>query len=266
MDKPAAYSMERATAFQEASVADAYRFRPAYPPAVFPLLATLIHDEPRRVLDVGCGTGFLARHLMKIAEHVDAVDISAVMIERGKRMPNGDHPRLRWLLGRAEDAPLTPPYALITAGESLHWMDWMVIMPRLRSLLSPNGMLAILELGNEPLPWGGELLQIIRRFSTIRDYQPLDLAEELEHCGLFERHGRQRTESVPFIQLLDEYIESFHGRASFSRERMSSADAAAFDEAVRKLVMAHCGSMVELSVYAEVTWGAPLANPRERKQ
>lgn len=261
MDKPAAYSMERATAFQETSVADAYRFRPTYPPAVFPLLATFIHDEPRRVLDVGCGTGFLARHLVEIADHVDAVDVSAKMIERGKRMPNGEHPRLRWLLGRAEDAPLATPYALITAGESLHWMDWPVVMPRFQSLLSPNGMLAILELGNDPVPWGGELLRIIKRFSTIRDYQPLDLAEELERRGLFERHGRQRTESVPFIQPLDEYIESFHGRASFSRERMTSSDAESFDHTVRELVAAYCENTVALHVYAEVTWGAPLARP-----
>lgn len=38
---------------------------------------------------------------------------------------------------------LDPPYALVVAGDSLHWMDWPVIVPRIRDVLSPNGSLGI---------------------------------------------------------------------------------------------------------------------------
>src|SRR5439155_17899141 len=103
---------------------EAYRSRPPYPDELFEILAGLISDEPRVVLDAGCGTGEIARPLLGRVDRVDAVDFSPAMIERGRRSPGGDHPNLRWIVGRAEDVPLAPPYALITAGASLHWMDW----------------------------------------------------------------------------------------------------------------------------------------------
>lgn len=82
---------------------EAYRHRPAYPPETFTILAGLISGESRRVLDVGAGTGNIARPLVEYVEQIDAVDFSHEMLEQGKRLPNGDHPRLRWLHGRIEE-------------------------------------------------------------------------------------------------------------------------------------------------------------------
>lgn len=65
MERPACYSQEYASAFGEASVVDAYAFRPPYPPQVFDVLARLLPAHPQRILDVGCGTGALARHLTR---------------------------------------------------------------------------------------------------------------------------------------------------------------------------------------------------------
>jgi trans-aconitate methyltransferase len=50
---------------------------------------------------------------------------------------------VNWQVAPIEMAHLYPPYALITAGESLHWMDWPVVMPRFRDALSPGGVVAI---------------------------------------------------------------------------------------------------------------------------
>lgn len=44
-------------------VAAAYRHRPPYPPATLDLLAALVVDAPRAVLDAGCGRGEPARPL-----------------------------------------------------------------------------------------------------------------------------------------------------------------------------------------------------------
>ena len=38
------------------------------------------------------------------------------MIRAGKSLLNGNHPNLRWIHGRVEEAPLRPPYDMITAG------------------------------------------------------------------------------------------------------------------------------------------------------
>src|ERR1051326_5118342 len=158
--KPAFLSPQIASAFQEPSVVRAYQYRPMYSAAVFDILAGLVVDQPRHVLDVGCGTGFLARHLVGRVEHVDAVDVSPAMIGAGKQLPRGNHAALTWILGRVEDAPLSPPYALITAGDSLHWMDWEVVMPRFAQMLTPHGVLAILGADQLPTPWDGDLLPI----------------------------------------------------------------------------------------------------------
>jgi SAM-dependent methyltransferase len=224
----------------------------------------LIADAPRRVLDIGCGTGGLARQLAawdvaSLVDHVDAVDVSEQMIAEGKRLPHGDHPRLSWMVGRAETVALQPPYALITAGDSLHWMDWYVLMPRLASLLTLGGYLAILGVGQLPTPWDKGLGPIIRRYSTIANYEPYDPPGDVERRGLFRRAGAQRTKPVSFTQRLEEYVESFHGRASFSRERMAPGQAAAFDAEVRALVAPFCREgVVELQVEVEVVWGKPL--------
>ncbi len=249
---------EHFASFQDPSVILSYQYRPPFPPEVFAVLSRLITESPRRVLDLGCGTGFVARELLPFVDAIDAVDVSAGMIEMGKGLPGGDDPRLRWILGRAEEAPLDPPYALVTAGDSLHWMDWPVLLPRLREMLTPGGYLAIFECGQEPPPWQAELLPVIQRYSTIRDYVPYKLIDELVRRGLYTVHGTHTTAPIPFTQSVVEYIASFHGRSSFSRERMAPADADAFDAAVRTLVMPYNPDNVTLSLVTTITWGKPL--------
>lgn len=257
--KPTFWSQENGTAFQDTSVVSAYEARPPYPDAVFDILASLLVDEPHKMLDVGCGTGFVARHMVGRVARIDAVDMSRKMIDQGTLLPNGDAESLQWIVGSAESVPLDPPYALITAGDSLHWMEWAVALPRFATLLTPNGCLAILGVGQLPTSWDDELLPILRRFSTIQNYHALNLVTELESRGLFKVSGRQTTAPVPFTQSLDAYIESFHGRASFSRERMNPRESEAFDDMVRTLVSGYSPRAVTLQVVTEVVWGKPLA-------
>jgi SAM-dependent methyltransferase len=257
-DRPAVLRPEVGEAFQFEGVASAYRHRPTYPPAVFDVLVGLIAGEPRAVLDLGCGTGNVARPLAPLVDRVDAVDVSAAMVEEGKLLPGGDHPRLTWIVGRAEDAPLRPPYALVTAGESLHWMDWDVVLPRMHDALTPGGLLAIVDVrfvGG----WGQEVVELLKRFSTVKEWRAgFDLVKVLEQRGLFREQGRTETAPVPFRQSVDEYVESFHARATLARERMGPDDAAAFDAALRRVVVDRGGEEVEFSVVGEVIWGNPL--------
>jgi 2-polyprenyl-3-methyl-5-hydroxy-6-metoxy-1,4-benzoquinol methylase len=76
---------------------------------------SLIADGPRTVLDIGTGTGAVARPLAPLVERVHAVDWSAAMIEEGRQLPGGDHPNLIWSVGPAETVALAPPYGLVTA-------------------------------------------------------------------------------------------------------------------------------------------------------
>jgi predicted TPR repeat methyltransferase len=66
--------------FRDQSVVDSYHFRPPYPEETFDILLSLLTDEPRAVLDVGSGSGDIARRLVDHVERVDAVDFSLPMI------------------------------------------------------------------------------------------------------------------------------------------------------------------------------------------
>jgi SAM-dependent methyltransferase len=258
LPKPEHLGPEYGAQFQDQSVVAAYRFRPPYPDEVFRILAGLISDQPRVVLDAGCGDGAIARHLVEQVERIDAVDLSRAMIEQGKRLPNGDHPRLRWICAPMENAPLEPPYALITAGASLHWMDWQVVLPRFRQALTPNGLLAIIYDETLPLPWDDPLRGLIRRCSTNQKFQPYDTIEELERRGLFTKAGEQRTAPISFTQPIDAYIESFHARNGFSRERMSREMADGFDAEIKALLAGYCPTgEVTLQIAALTAWGKP---------
>jgi SAM-dependent methyltransferase len=256
--KPAHLGDVYAAQFSDAGLVAAYHHRPPYPPATFPMLAGLIASTPRTVLDVGCGTGDIARGLLPFVERIDAVDRSAPMIEAGRRLPSGDDLRLRWIVGQVESADLSPPYALVTAGESLHWMDWAVVLPRFAEVLAPGGVLAMIGRHTAPGPWSAALSDVINRFSTNREYQPYDLTEELTSRGLFTVHGRWATPPVTFRQSISDYVESFHSRNGFSRDRMTPEQAMRFDEEATRLVTAYSdGGAVELQLTARITYGLP---------
>ena len=69
--------------------------------------------------------GKIARVLVgSCRRYVDAVDFSQEMIRVGKSLANGDHPNLRWINGPVEEVQLYPPYDMVTAGASVHWMEW----------------------------------------------------------------------------------------------------------------------------------------------
>jgi|SRR5579871_174923 SAM-dependent methyltransferase len=258
-ERPAYLTSENANAFQAQSVAERYQLRSPYPDEVFDILLGLVVDTPRVVLDAGAGTGNLARRLVEQVERVDAVDISPAMIQQGKRLPNGQHPRLRWLTGAIEKIVLEPPYALIVAGESLHWMNWEVVFPRFAGALTPRGVVAFAYPIDDPVAWQAELDALVTRYSAIKNYQSFDLTEELEARRLFTKTGERETARISFTPSIEDYIASFHARSSLSLERISAEDAAAFDQQLRAIITPHSNDgMVELQVRGSVVWGRPM--------
>jgi ubiquinone/menaquinone biosynthesis C-methylase UbiE len=261
--KPDYLGSEFAIRFQNQNVVDRYQLRPKYPPETFRILASLITDEPRVLLDAGCGTGDVARHMLDVVERIDAVDISPLMMAKGKALPGGDSPKIHWLHGAIEEIPLSPPYALITTGQSLHWMDWEVVLPRFARSVTPRGMLAIVGAEVIPNEQSEDVIKLIRRYSTNPTYQPFDLHEELEKRHLFQVEGDVCTLPVSFEQPVENQIEAFHSQSSLSRDHMTPENAAAFDEEMRELLNSHAqDGIITLQVFGWITWGRPLGAQR----
>ena len=216
-------------------------------------------DEPKAVLDVGCGTGLITRNLMEFVDRVDGVDFSENMIETAKILPNGNHPGINWICGPVEEVLLSPPYALITAGQSLHWMDWEVVFPRFKESLTRNGTWQSSARKTRPcLGTATCLRKSFRLTPQIRtSYLTIwSRSWRAEICSI--KKGEKSAKPVSFQQSIDDYVESFHSMNGFSRERMTEEAAHGFDSEVRELVSKYCpeGEM-ELQSVGKVVWGNP---------
>jgi trans-aconitate methyltransferase len=260
VSRPEAWGAQHAARFQEQSVVDRYHLRPPYPPEVFTLLNDLLVDEPRVVLDAGCGLGDIARYLLDRVERIDAVDISQPMLNRARTLPGGDSPKIRWLHGRIEDIELRPPYALITAGRSLHWMDWQIVLPRFAQLLTGRGMLAIIGSSEEGEPWREEVDALAESYSVAPQFWGTDLIALLEEQQLFRTIGNYKTSPMEQLQTITDFIAALHSRSGLSLEALGAERSARLDAEVRQLLAPYeqNGQIVVLAV-GHVTWGRPLA-------
>jgi ubiquinone/menaquinone biosynthesis C-methylase UbiE len=112
-------------------------------------LALTSSDLPRRVLDVGCGTGFLLRLLaarLPKAELLVGIDAAAGMIATAKSM--ADDPRLSFSDGVAENLPFPDKsFDLVVSTTSFdHWEDQGAGLGECARVLAPSGQLVLTDL------------------------------------------------------------------------------------------------------------------------
>ena len=259
--KPRQYWNDYASRFKDRSLAETYELRPPYPAETYKILLNLLGESRRKVLDAGCGPGKIARLLVNHVDGVDAVDFSEEMIRVGKSLVNGDHPNLRWIVGPVEEVQMYPPYGMVTAGASIHWMEWDVVFPRFKEMLTTDGFLVIID-GDRPVeaPWHDAELSLIHKYSTNRHHESIDLIQELVDRGHLYLLGDKRTTPVRFSQSLRDYVQSFHSRESMSKEHMGAENVKAFDAELSHILSDFVDDegFLSFQLEARVTWGKPL--------
>ena len=259
--RPRQYWDDYASRFKHRSLADTYELRPPYPAETYAILLSLLGESRGRVLDVGCGPVKIARSLVNHVDGVDAVDFSQEMIRVGKSLIDGDHPNLRWIVGPVEEVQLYPPYDMVTAGASIHWMEWSVVFPRFKEVLTTDGYLVIID-GDCPVgaPWQDVELSLIHEYSTNRHHERIDLIQELVNRGHLKLIGDKRTTPVSFSQSLTDYVQSFHSRESMSKEHMGEENVKAFDTELSHVLSDFVDDqgLLTFQLEARVTWGKPL--------
>ncbi len=111
--------------------------------------AFLLSQLPARceaALEVGCGTGELARLLARRAGHVDALDLSPEMIRVAReRSPGYDNITFQVADVMACELSLQGYDAIISVA-TLHHLPLEAALARLRDTLRPGGHLVILDL------------------------------------------------------------------------------------------------------------------------
>jgi ubiquinone/menaquinone biosynthesis C-methylase UbiE len=248
--------LKLAEVFSDAEVARLYRHRPPYPDAVFAIMRKFL-VEPRCVLDAGAGTGALAIRMAEFADRVDAVDPSAAMVEVGRERSRDD-PCINWIVGRAEEVDLAPPYGLITCGASLHWMDLDRALPRFREALAPGAVMAVVDTESAHGAYRDDVRAVIREHSELEHHsETKDLVARLRESGRFTLIGEERTDPAPFEQSVDDYIEMLHSTSTLARVRLGDR-ADRFDAQVRAVFAKHGPDRVRYGVVGYVAWGRPV--------
>lgn len=106
-----------------------------------------------RALDLGTGTGTIARGLARRGCEVAALDPSAPLLEEAKRLDAAQHLTVRYIQATAENSELPArSFDTITAGQCWHWFDRARVALEAKRLLMPGGTLIIAHFDWLPLP------------------------------------------------------------------------------------------------------------------
>ncbi|MGH7781199.1 MAG: class I SAM-dependent methyltransferase [Candidatus Binataceae bacterium] len=251
--------------FASRRVAENYLFRPPYPPEVYSTLLGLIAVKSNTVLDAGCGTGKITLGLVDHADRIDAVDPSDEMLRIARSLPQSDSPKIRWIRSTMEEAPIDPPYGLIVAGLSIHWMKLERVLPRFASALADGALLAVLD-GDAPVaaPWEHNEISFEMSFLEKIDHRPQDrwrtIRERLEEPILvhpaFQPAGHKVTAPSQIVQSVEDYLRCQHSRASWSENHLGAEASREFDARMAELLNPHAvNGMLKFAVQTRIEWG-----------
>ena len=116
-------------------------------------LALTCVPAPRRILDVGCGTGYLLGRLARVsgAEVLAGIDAAPAMVEVARAAAVDD--RLRFVAGTAERLPWpAATFDLVVSTTSFdHWADQRAGLAECARVLAPGGWLVLADLFSAPL-------------------------------------------------------------------------------------------------------------------
>lgn len=140
------------------------------------LLARVTLEEPRHVVDLGCGTGNITRLLATRwpEAQVYGVDSSAEMLTAAAAAPSS----IRWTQAGIDTWTPEQTPDLLFSNAALHWLDdHATLLPRLIRYLAPGGVLAVQVPHNHYAashtvmaetaaagPWAERLAPLVRSF------------------------------------------------------------------------------------------------------
>lgn len=136
------------------TAADYGKHRAGFPPALFDRLGAMEIVRPGfRTLDLGTGTGTIARSLAERGCDSTGLDRSLPLMEEAARLDREAGVSVRYVEAAAEETGLeAASFDLVIAGQCWHWFDRPRAAAEARRLLKPGGHLIIAHFDWIPLP------------------------------------------------------------------------------------------------------------------
>jgi SAM-dependent methyltransferase len=147
-----------------------------------PLVLAAVPSGCRTALDVGCGEGMLTRELGAVVPSVTGIDRDTPSLERARAQSNGSG--IEYVQADVLTHSFEPvSFDLVASIAVLHHMDTAAGLERMRDLLRPGGVLAVIGLPRPQRP--GDL--------------PYDIAGTVAHHWHRWRNGGYWEHSAPTV-------------------------------------------------------------------
>ncbi|MCP4223975.1 MAG: methyltransferase domain-containing protein [Actinomycetia bacterium] len=150
------------------------------------LLARLPNNDPKRIVDLGSGTGHLTALLAERwpEAEVVGVDSSSEMQARAR----AEHPSLVWQQDNISTWASDEPIDLIFSNAALHWLeDHQALLTHLRSQLAPGGVLAVQMPDNWAAPTHQIPAEILDDGTWSDDVRQSLMRDRLSEVGAYRR-------------------------------------------------------------------------------
>jgi trans-aconitate methyltransferase len=223
------------------------RHRSGVPEEAVRLLVEATAPAPRRLLDLGTGTGIVVAALASAFEDVIAVDPDADMLEQARRRHGADG--ATWVQARAED--YVPPSGwspdLVTICRAFHWMDQDAVLARIDACASSTTTIAVMGDGSvwtSTQPWKVAIREVIQEFLGERrragtgthrgNHRPFHEILADSPFSRIEEHGFQVVRTRDAESVIG-YLHS----TSFAAEHLFGERVEAFRARVRDVVAAY---------------------------
>ena len=162
----------------------------------FDLLARVAAEDPRLVVDLGCGPGTLTATLASRwpGAEVRGIDSSPEMIEEAQALPVPEGQRLSFALGDVRDWRPSGRVDVIVSNAVLQWVpDHLTVLARWAGFLQPGGWLAFQVPGNFDQPSHAAMREMARsdRWRALLADVPLNrqAGDPAEYLDLLARAG-----------------------------------------------------------------------------
>jgi SAM-dependent methyltransferase len=187
--------------------------RPNYAPSLIGVVKEHVHLSGRdRLLDLGCGPGWLGIAFAPFVGAVVAVDPEPTMLEAAHAAAAEAKVRIEFIEGSSYDlGSHLGMFQVVTIGRAFHWMDRADTLRRLDALIEPDGAVILFNDVRPDVPdnvWYKHYTELIEGYANVDVRIPPDRLKheaillessfnQLERIGVIERRR------VPIERLVD---------------------------------------------------------------